>query len=197
VNAWVWSLICTCALVGVGTSIAGAQSPLPYRIDPAVSRVWFDADAPLHSFRGETQAIAGRFTLSHTSPPDIADASVSIDAASLATGNEKRDADMRRDFLEVATFPSIEFSITGLSTPRPVANGTGWDVVLQGKLVVHGVTRAVEVPTTAQLAADRITARGQVRLDMRDYNIRVPRFLFIPMKSQVLVGFEVVARPEP
>jgi hypothetical protein len=30
---------------------------------------------------------------------------------------------------------------------------------------------------------------------MRDYNIRVPRLFLIPMKSEVLVGFEVVARP--
>jgi hypothetical protein len=31
---------------------------------------------------------------------------------------------------------------------------------------------------------------------MRDYNIRVPRLFFVPMKSEVLVGFEIVARPE-
>ena len=45
------------------------------------------------------------------------------------------------------------------------------------------------------LADERITVQGQVRLDMRDYNIRVPRLLLLPMKSEVLVGFAVVARP--
>jgi hypothetical protein len=32
---------------------------------------------------------------------------------------------------------------------------------------------------------------------MRDFKIRVPRLLFVPMKGEVQVGFEVVARPEP
>jgi hypothetical protein len=51
------------------------------------------------------------------------------------------------------------------------------------------------VPTTVNLAGERVTAEGRVRLDMRDYHIRVPRLLLIPMKSDVLVGFQVVAQP--
>jgi hypothetical protein len=67
--------------------------------------------------------------------------------------------------------------------------------VLQAQLTVHGTTRDVQVPATVSLAAERVTARGQIHLDMRDYKIRVPRVLLIPMQSEVLVGFEVVARP--
>jgi len=196
VYAWLRILIYTCALVGAEMAMAGAPRPVPFRIDPAVSRVWFDADARLFSFRGQTQQVIGRFTLLNTSPPRIADARVTIEAASLDTGNADRDADMRKDFLEVERFPTIEFSITDLLTPRALSGGTGWDLILQGGLVVHGVTREVKVPTTVRLTADRITAQGQIRLEMRDYNIRVPRLLLIPMKSEVLVGFEVVARPE-
>ncbi len=196
VYIWLRALIYVCMLVGVDMALAGAQRLMPFHLDPAASRVWFDADARLHSFRGQTQQISGRFTLLNASPPQITDARVTIDAASLATGNGDRDADMHRDYLEVGTFPTIEFRITDLLTPRPVSNGSGWNVILQGTLVVHGVTRTVDVPTSVHLAADRITARGQVRLNIRDYNIRVPRFLVIPMKSEVLVGFEVVARPE-
>jgi polyisoprenoid-binding protein YceI len=102
---------------------------------------------------------------------------------------------MRQDFLEVARFPTIEFRVVELLTPRSSANQTGWDVVLQGKLTVHGTTRDVKVPTTVSLTAERVTARGQIHLDIRDYNIRVPRLLVIPMKSEVLVGFEVAAHP--
>jgi polyisoprenoid-binding protein YceI len=102
---------------------------------------------------------------------------------------------MRQDFLEVERFPTIEFRVVDLLAPRPVADAASWDLVLQGKLTVHGITRDVKVPTSVDITAERITARGHIHLDMRDYNIRVPRFLFIPMKSEVLVGFAVVARP--
>jgi polyisoprenoid-binding protein YceI len=176
-------------------AIAGSDASMPFHLDPAESRVWFDADARLFSFRGETQQLTGRFTLHRLSPPQLANATVTIDAASLETGHPERDADMRQEFLEVERFPTIEFRVDELLMPQPVANTASWDLVLQGKLTVHGITREVKVPTTVSLANERITARGRTHLDMRDYNIRVPRLFLVPMKSEVLVGFEVVAHP--
>ena len=187
-------LVCSWALCSA--AMAGSEPPARFRIDPAASLVWFDADARLHSFRGQTHKIDGYFTLQSSAPPRIAEAKVIIEAASLETGNTDRDADMRNDFLEVRRFPTIEFGVTELVTPRSIAGGTEWDLVLQGELMVHGITRDVKVPATISLGSDRVTARGRIRLDMRDYNIRVPRLLFVPMKSEVLVGFAVVARPD-
>jgi polyisoprenoid-binding protein YceI len=183
-----WGGLCSVAL-------AGSDGPMPFHLDPALSRVWFDADARLHTFRGETQQLTGRFTLQRRSPPQLSHASVAIMAASLETGNAERDADMRRDFLEVERFPTIEFRVDELLTPQAMAGEATWDLVLQGKLMVHGVIRDIKVPTTVSLSDERVTARGRIHLDMRDYNIRVPRLFLIPMKSEVLVAFEVVARP--
>jgi polyisoprenoid-binding protein YceI len=177
-----------------GVTPAGTL-PTQFHIVPSESRVWFDADAPLHSFRGQTQDLSGAFTLQQTSPPQISEAKVTVNAASLKTGNSERDADMRRDFLEVERFPSIELHVGAVQAAPSAAGETGWDVVLHAQLTVHGTTRSVRVPATVDLAAERVRARGQVHLDMRDFNIRVPRVLLIPMKSQVLVGFDVVARP--
>jgi polyisoprenoid-binding protein YceI len=180
----------------ISAVMAGGDAPQRFRIDSAASRVWFDADARLSSFRGETQQVNGSWRLWPSAPPQIADARVIIDAASLVTGNAERDADMRQDFLEVTKFPSIEFIVIDLLTPRPAANPAEWDLILQGRLMVHGVTREVMVDTNVGLWVDQLMDRGLVGLDMRDYNIRVPRLFFVPMKSDVLVGFEVVARPE-
>jgi polyisoprenoid-binding protein YceI len=178
-----------------GVTLAGSLPPPQFHIVPSESRVWFDADAPLHSFRGQTQDLSGAFTLQQTSPPQITGAKVMINAASLETGNSERDADMRRDFLEVERFPTIELHVGAVQTAQSAASQASWDVVLHAQLTVHGTTRHVRVPATVDLTAERVTARGQIHLDMRDYNIRVPRFLLIPMASQVLVGFDVVARP--
>jgi polyisoprenoid-binding protein YceI len=176
-------------------AIAGSDAAVQFRLHPPESRVWFDADARLHKFRGETQQLTGNFRLRPGPPPQLDEATVTIDAASLDTGHPERNADMRQDFLEVGGFPTIEFRVGELLTPRPTGSPASWDLVLQGTLTVHGITRAVKVPTTVTLAAEQVTARGQTHLDMRDYNIRVPRLLLIPMNSEVLVGFEVVAHP--
>lgn len=181
----------------LGSLPAGGDEPRRFHIAPSASLVWFDADARLSRFRGETQQVTGSFFLSPGPPPQIAEAQVSIDAASLTTGNVDRDADMRHDFLEVTKYPNIEFIITDLLTPRPTGDSAQWDMVLQGRLTVHGMTREVQVPTTATLGEDHLSARGQVHLDMRDYNIRVPRLFLIPMQSEVLVGFQIIAYPAP
>lgn len=189
-------LLYASALMSSEIAVSGIQRPVPFHIDPAQSRVWFDADARLFSFRGQTQKITGGFMLWNTSPPQMTDAKVTIDASSLNTANTDRDADMRKDFLEVETFPAIEFTVIDLLIPRPVSAGAGWDLILQGRLTVHGVTREVKVPTTVHLTPTQIKVQGQIHLDMRDYNIRVPRLLLVPMKSEVLVGFEAVALAE-
>jgi polyisoprenoid-binding protein YceI len=176
-------------------ALAASDSPVQFHLDPAESRVWFDANARLHSFRGETQQLTGRFTLQRRSPPELVDATVTIKAGSLATGHPERDADMRQDFLEVERFPTIDFRGDELLTPQAAAGDGTWDLILQGKLTVHGVTRDVRVPMTVNIADERVTAWGRIHVDMQEFNIRVPRLLLIPMKSEVLVGFEVVARP--
>jgi polyisoprenoid-binding protein YceI len=184
------------SLGSVGYDVmAGGDGAVQFRLHPPESRVWFDADARLHSFRGETQQLTGNFTLQADPTPQLANATVTIDAAGLDTGHPERNADMRQDFLEVERFPTIEFRVSEVLTPQPTGNPGGWDVVLSGHLTVHGITREVKVPTTVTLATEQVTARGQTHLDMRDFKIRVPRLLFIPMHSEVLVGFEVVARP--
>jgi polyisoprenoid-binding protein YceI len=187
-------LLISAGLLG-GVGFAGSLPPPQFHIVPSESRVWFDADAPLHSFRGQTQDLSGAFTLQQTSPPQITEAKVMINAASLKTGNSERDADMYRDFLEVERFPRIELHIGSVQAAPAATGETSWDVVLHAQLTVHGTTRSVQVPATVDLAAERVTARGQIHLDMRDFNIRVPRILLIPMQSQVLVGFDVTARP--
>lgn len=181
----------------LGVVMAGGDLPMRFRLDPAASHVWFDAHTRFSSFRGQTRQVSGSFTLVRWAPPYIAAAQISIDAASLETGNTERDTDMRQEFLEVAKFPTIEFTALDLPLIRPAPDESVWDVVLKGQLTVHGVTRDVQVPTTVSLANDGITARGQVHLDMRDFKIRVPRLLLIPMQSEVRIGFDVLARPEP
>jgi polyisoprenoid-binding protein YceI len=64
---------------------------------------------------------------------------VTIDAASVNTGNPDRDAHVRSaDFLDVEQFPTFEFHST-----RVQPDGGGF--VVSGDLTLHGVTKAVEL----------------------------------------------------
>ena len=83
-------------------------------------------------------------TTSPLSTPDTRPARLrkrlTVDAASVHTGNERRDDHVRSaDFLDVAAYPTFEFTSTEV---RDVAGDT---FVLVGDLTLHGVTRGVEL----------------------------------------------------
>ncbi|MFD8303642.1 YceI family protein [Streptomyces sp. NPDC059690] len=77
--------------------------------------------------------------------PDITDSRVHvrIDASSITTGNNTRDAHLRSDdFLDVDRFPYIDFT----STRFAYRGGSKW--TLLGSLTMHGVSRSVSLDTT-------------------------------------------------
>ncbi|HYH30341.1 MAG TPA: YceI family protein [Pseudonocardia sp.] len=138
--------------------------------DPAHSDIAFTAR---HLVIGRTR---GRFTgydLTIVTGEHLRDSSVvaTIDLASVDTGNESRDANLRSaDHLAVEAHPMMTYRSTGV---RPADDG--W--VVDGELTLHGVTRqvplAVEVngfgpdPWGGQRAGFSATAR----IDRRDFGI--------------------------
>jgi polyisoprenoid-binding protein YceI len=73
-----------------------------------------------------------------------------IDAASVRTGDERRDRHVRSaDFLDVEKYPTIEFTST------EVRDVDGETFTLVGELTLHGVTRTVALETEFRgVAAD-------------------------------------------
>lgn len=68
---------------------------------------------------------------------------ITIDAASLTTGNKTRDAHLRSaDFLDVKRYPKLHFSSDRLIH----RHGAKWTI--QGVLTMHGVSRSVQLDTT-------------------------------------------------
>ena len=77
-------------------------------------------------------------------PTNLASSSVavSIDAASIDTGDAQRDAHLRSaDFLDVEKFPTLAFRSTGVED-----RGEG-KLRVEGELSIHGVTRPVVLET--------------------------------------------------
>jgi polyisoprenoid-binding protein YceI len=69
--------------------------------------------------------------------PESSHVAVRLDAASIDTGAEQRDAHLRSpDFLDAATYPFIEFRSTAIDR-------RGDDYRIHGDLTLHGVTRPV------------------------------------------------------
>lgn len=124
------------ALVVAFVSAASAESSV-WRIDPTQSKTRFRVKHMMvatvtGSFAKTTGSVAG-----DPSDPTRAQIDVSIDAASIDTGSDERDDDLRSEhFFNVAKYPAVTFRSKSIRR-----NGAGLTVV--GDLTMRGVTRPV------------------------------------------------------
>ncbi|MBV8375331.1 MAG: YceI family protein [Candidatus Eremiobacteraeota bacterium] len=108
-----------------------------YTLDPAHTSVEFVVrHLMITKVRGRFTAFDGRIELApgNDLPRLVA---VSIDARSIDTREEQRDAHLRSaDFFDVERYPQLTFESSRIE-------GTPQDFTIDGKLTIHGVTRDV------------------------------------------------------
>jgi polyisoprenoid-binding protein YceI len=126
----------------------------------------FEGRATTGAFTGTTAAVRGEMSggESLSKVRGWVDAPVSA----LVTGNGHRDKDLNKS-LQSDRYPTIRFELTGV-TPE-AERGNSVDVVLQGRLTIHGVSRQASVPATVITQPDAIRVRGDAPLSLQDYKI--------------------------
>jgi len=125
------------------TTAPQVEKPTIWQIDPAHTLVEFAVKHMMFT------TVKGRFGGVHgTIVDDAADPSrssveVEIDAASIDTREEKRDAHLRSpDFLDVESYPTITFKSSRAEHAGPDR------LRVVGDLTIHGTTREVVLDTT-------------------------------------------------
>jgi polyisoprenoid-binding protein YceI len=118
-----------------------------YELDPAHKRVGFVArHLMVAKVRGEF--LEAQATITVAEDPLRSSVTATIQAASITTGRADRDQHLvSGDFLEVETYPTLEFVSTG------VKSHSGNTFVLTGDLTIKGVTRQVELEVEYEGAA--------------------------------------------
>lgn len=133
------TLVAGVALAVVAT--AGVQAAETYVIDPTHSNVGFKVTHLMVSkVRGHFDTFEGTIQLD---PSDVTKSSVevSIDVASINTGNEDRDKHLRSpDFFDAETYPRITFKSTS------VEKSGDSSYIATGNLTIRDTTRTVALP---------------------------------------------------
>jgi polyisoprenoid-binding protein YceI len=178
----------------------GAQAPeaIRYRFDAARSVLRWELPATLHTVRGVTPRFEG-FVQADPLPGGGHDvrARIVVDAASMNTGNSRRDRTMREKVLETGRYPEIVFELTrftgDLSTMRP---GQNFSVQIEGALTVHGRTEPVLLPVDVYVFADHAIVTGSFPMHWKKYGLADPSFGLVKVKEPMQVVFRLRAVPE-
>lgn len=176
---------------GRGSLVAQTLPDLP----SVHGEVAFDGHGTLGDFTGKTTRVTGRMIGAGTI--DGVRGWVEAEAATLATGNGRRDKDLRSS-LEVSRFATLRFDLEAVAAGPP--SGDSLPVTLRGRFTLHGVTRESAVRGWARVEPARVTFRGQVPLTLTDYAIGglSKAFGLLKMNRDIVVRmalvFEAVGR---
>lgn len=157
------------------TSTSTSLSPAltgDYTLDAAHTRLGFVArHAMVTKVRGQFTSFEGTFH-ADAEDPSRSSVSVSIDVASVDTGNEMRDGHLRtNDFFDPENYPTITFTSTSISATGP----TTFEVT--GDLTIRGITKQVsfELELTGSVkdpfGNDRIGFEGSLVVNRKDFGV--------------------------
>ena len=177
-----------------GAAAAGVRA---FKFDAAGSKLGFTVTRPGEVVEGTAKQFSGVVRVDPDHPEKDASVTLEVDAATLVTGNRLRDRTMRNSHLETEQYPTIRFESTGAKTSAaPLKPGETRPVEVEGRLILHGVTRTVKIPVTLGYDGALLTADGNVAFTLSEFSIPIPKFLWIVLDDKVTVNFHAVAKPE-
>ena len=156
------------ALLRDGT-LAGEWTLDPSRSGVRVkTKVW--GLIPVHGVFGE---VSGNGTVSAAG---TARGTMTVAAASIDTGNARRDTHLRSaDFFETGSYPDLIFAAEDI---RPAGQG----VVVSGALTVHGRTRPLSFDGAVTVPGDgEAWLEAEVRINRGDFGLTWNQLGMVPM----------------
>jgi polyisoprenoid-binding protein YceI len=168
-------------------------------LDPVHSSIGFSARHLMVSkVRGHFKTFEARIVTAQN--PLGSSATATIDVASVDTGNETRDEDLRSErFFDAASHPTMTFRSTAIRR-------SGDDFIMDGELTVKGVTRPVSLtfevngfgPDPFGGTRAGFSARGEInRTDFGvSFNAPVPGGVMVSENIQVEIEAEAVLQKE-
>jgi polyisoprenoid-binding protein YceI len=187
------TLFATLGAVVLATAAASAADT--YTFDKVHSDVGFQIRHLVSKVRGRFTDYDGTIVVDRAKP-EASSVELRIKAASIDTGNENRDKDLRSaNFFEVDKYPEITFKSTKI-TPK---GGDRYDVT--GSLSMHGTSKEVTLSVTflgfAKMGpADKAGFETSTTLNRKDYGIVWNRPLDVGgtiLGDDVLVSINVEA----
>ena len=127
--------------------------------------------------------------------PERSSVTVTIDAASIDTGNEGRDRDLKAEsFFDVANHPRIRFRSTSIEHKR------GNEYIVHGELTMKGVTRPVDIPMTRSVPRTvdkgwgniRIGGAGKTTIRRKDFGVNGNAFWSEAISDDVLIEIDLL-----
>lgn len=197
------------AFVLVAGSAQGRAAPAVYAIDPAASHVTIAVGKTgvLSFAAGHTHEVAGPIGAGildvNGDDPSRSRVRIVIRTADLKVSARDEPPDdvpkvqqtMDSDkVLDVARYPEILFESTSIAVKDRRANAL--DLLVSGRMTLHGVTREISIPVHAELSAGRLTATGRFSIRQTAYGMTpISVGGVVKVRDELDIVLAIAARP--
>jgi polyisoprenoid-binding protein YceI len=148
-----------------GTYSAGSGSVVGYRVNEVLLGQSTTAV-------GRTTSVTGHLTIAGTTATAAA---FSVPMDTVHSDKSERDGQFDGRIMDVSQYPTGTFTLTSPIDLAPLpATGVIKSYTADGKLTLHGVTRAVTFTLTAERKGTQIEVAGDIPVLFSDYNIQNP-----------------------
>jgi polyisoprenoid-binding protein YceI len=158
-----------------------------YVLDGERTRIGFVA---AHRVGGKVE---GRFTTFEgafrvdTADPASSTGWLTVQMESVDTGNDRRDAQLRRDFFGTPTYPVMTFVATAVVPTGPQA------VDVTGDLTIRGTTHPVTIPFALTETPDQLVLKASHPLNRHTWNANWNRLTTALVHPQVALALSLTA----
>ncbi len=164
-----------------------------YHVDKSnKNSVKFISETPVENFDGKTSKIDGYFICPSIEKLVGSELYFEVDLNSVDTGIGLRNRHMREDYLHTDKYPMTHF--TGKITDASKVNDTEYDVKVKGKMFVHGVTKEISVSGKIYKLGEGYKLKSNFEIKLTDYNIKVPKFMFVRISEDIKLYLDFVVK---
>lgn len=162
--------------------------------------VQFTSDATMEKVVGKTHDITGTLELNLADISATGGGTFEVDLRTLDTGIGLRNQHMRENHLETDKYPKATFTLQRfLSADRTTLEpGETVNVVAEGELAVHGVSKVYQIPVRLYYAksdqvtqgrlggsnGDMVAVNAAFVVKLADHGIRRPELLFMRLSGE-------------
>lgn len=142
---------------------------------------------------GRTDQISGTFTIGDDGLT-LADASLTVDVASIATDSGQRDTYFRDQAMRADEFPEATFTLSEPVTLEAApASGDVVSATATGELELAGERQAVTFDVEVRSDGEAAEIAGSIPITFADFGIEAPDLGFVSVEDSGAVEFQLTA----
>jgi len=168
-------------LLSAGNLLGQNPDKMRLHLDPATTEIHFTLKDTIHTVHGTFQLKSGDLVLDTRN--GTADGTINVDTGSGVSGNDTRDGKMKRDYLQVPSFPVASFQAQKVVNFNPAAESQ--KISVSGIFTLHGGSHPMTLDFTVNRSGTQITAETHFPIPYVAWGIKDPSVTFIKVEKEV------------